>query len=166
MSGRSLMPLRRREGTVEVMRDLLRTSRYGRRFTALLVVASLSAVLVACHGDSDDNEGSGTPATTSAAPATTTSSSDAARPDSDPSGSTAACGVPSADASGGAESVDSDAAGRIVTDTYGGRVISVEEDTEQGKPAWEVEATGGRCGRIEVDVDKASGRILSFEAED
>ncbi|HEY8455766.1 MAG TPA: PepSY domain-containing protein [Actinopolymorphaceae bacterium] len=54
----------------------------------------------------------------------------------------------------------------MVTDTYGGRVINVEEDTHQGKPTWEVEATAGSCGRIEVDVDKATGRIVSFETED
>lgn len=149
----------------EVMRNLRRTSLYGRGFTAVLLAATLSAALVACGDDSDDN-GSGAPSTTSEAPAATTSSSDAASPDNDASGSAAACGVPSGDASGGAGPVDSDAAGRIVTDTYGGRVINVEEDTDQGKPAWEVEATGGRCGRIEVDVDKASGRIVSFETED
>jgi uncharacterized membrane protein YkoI len=45
-------------------------------------------------------------------------------------------------------------------------VINVEEDTHQGKPTWEVEATAGSCGRIEVDVDKATGRIVSFETED
>lgn len=73
--------------------------------------------------------------------------------------------MPSGDTSSGGGPVDSDAAGRIVTDTYGGRVINVEEDTDQGKPAWEVEATGGSCGRIEVDVDKATGSIVSFETD-
>lgn len=63
--------------------------------------------------------------------------------------------------------VGQDQAGKIVTDMYGGQVISVESDSEQGQPTWEVEvANSSQYGRIEVDVAKSSGQIITCEAED
>lgn len=63
--------------------------------------------------------------------------------------------------------VGQDQAGKIVTDMYGGQVKSVESDSEQGQPTWEVEVENSpEYGRIEVDVAKSSGDILTCEAED
>lgn len=147
--------------TFEAMRNPPVARRHGRGFAAALLAASSSAVLFGC-GDGSDSA----PSVTSEAPTTTASPSDAASPDDDASESPVVCGVPSGDTSGGAGPVDSETAGRIVTDTYGGRVIDVEEGTEDGRPVWEVEATDSSCGRIEVEVDKATGSIVSFDTED
>jgi len=135
---------------------------HARAAALLLTAASLSYALVACGDDSEESGSRSTPPATAGAP--TTDSSTAA--DGSP-GRPTTCGVPSSlpSPSGGGP-VGRETAGDLVTDSYGGRVLNVEEDTDQGKPAWEVEATGGQCGRIEVDVDKASGRIVSFETDD
>lgn len=59
-----------------------------------------------------------------------------------------------------------DEAGTIVTDKYGGEVISVESDSENGEATWEVEVKNSDKGRIEVDVSQSSGEIVAIETED
>jgi hypothetical protein len=153
------------------MKSSRRRSLLGHAAAGLVLAASLVFVLAGCTGDPDaDGTGNGanalsTPVMSGTPPGSAVSPS----PDTGTSpGKAVACAVPSPPAvsSGAGGPVDRDAAGRLVTDTYGGNVLSVESDTYRGTPTWEVEASGGDCGRIEVDVDKATGRIVSFETDD
>lgn len=64
------------------------------------------------------------------------------------------------------EPISKKEAGKIVTDKYGGDVINVEKEHENGKLVYEVEVKNSKQGRIEVDVDAATGKILNVEKED
>ncbi len=59
-----------------------------------------------------------------------------------------------------------DEAAKVATDKYGGTVKSVESDTHDGEPTWEVELEDSSEGRIEVNVSKATGEIVSVEQDD
>jgi len=61
--------------------------------------------------------------------------------------------------------ITKDKAGQIATDKYGGKVINIEADTHDGSPAWEVEIRDSKQGRIEVDVDQTSGKIVEMEKD-
>ncbi|GAB3564152.1 PepSY domain-containing protein [Spelaeicoccus albus] len=63
----------------------------------------------------------------------------------------------------GKNAVSRDRAGKIATDKYGGTVKNVESDDYNGKPAWEVEIRDSKQGRIEVKVEKSTGKILHME---
>lgn len=65
-----------------------------------------------------------------------------------------------------AEPVTREEAGRLVVDRYGGTVKGVGSDDYHGKDAWEVEVRDSRQGRIEVKVEKSTGRILHMEQDD
>lgn len=62
-------------------------------------------------------------------------------------------------------SVGRDEAGKIATNKYGGTVKEVESDHYNGKPAWEVEIRDSDKGRIEVKVEKSTGKILHMELD-
>lgn len=62
--------------------------------------------------------------------------------------------------------ISKDRAAQIAKDKYGGEVINVEMETEQGKKAYEVEMRNTSQGRIEVDVAAATGKIIDVEKED
>lgn len=111
---------------------------------------TLAVVLAACGGG-------GQPAPTdSGAPPSPSASSG-------PVTSSGSTGGATTQSAGG---VDSDEAGRIATDKYGGQVIDVESDSEKGKSTWEVEIKHSKKGRIEVDVAKDTGEIVTMEPED
>lgn len=61
------------------------------------------------------------------------------------------------------EPISRERAGQIATQRYGGRVLDVEEDHENGVPTWEVEITDSREGRIEVEVARETGEIVKME---
>lgn len=63
------------------------------------------------------------------------------------------------------KSVTMDEAGDIATDKYGGTVKEVESDHYNGKAAWEVEIKNSDKGRIEVKVEKSTGKILDMEKD-
>jgi len=54
----------------------------------------------------------------------------------------------------------------IAQETFGGRVIEVEFDEEDGGFIYELELIRSDGQLIEVEIDAASGRILKMEAED
>lgn len=56
-------------------------------------------------------------------------------------------------------------ASKIATDEYGGVAKSVEDDWHKGVLTWEVEIDDSRLGKIEVEVDKATGEIVSMERD-
>lgn len=122
-----------------------------------VVVAGVAAVaavtLAACGGgDGGGQEGSTVPKP----PASSTSST---------------ADAPAASGSAGEGSttnaaVSRDRAGTIATDKYGGDVLNVESDSEHGRPTWEVEIAHSSKGRIEVDVAKDNGEIVTMEPED
>ncbi|WP_086850694.1 PepSY domain-containing protein [Amycolatopsis kentuckyensis] len=62
-----------------------------------------------------------------------------------------------------AHAVDQAEAERIATRKYGGHSLGVEQDTAQGQPSWEVEIADSGEGRIEVDVARQTGAILTME---
>lgn len=64
------------------------------------------------------------------------------------------------------DKISKDEAGKIATDKYGGDIINVEEEHEDGKLVYEVEIKNSKQGRIEVDVDAHSGEIVGMEKED
>lgn len=68
-------------------------------------------------------------------------------------------------ASSSSQHVNRDEAGRAATDKYGGTIKSVESDDYNGKPAWEVEIRGSDHGRIEVKVEKSTGKILHMSKD-
>lgn len=76
--------------------------------------------------------------------------------------------VPSPGGGVGAGTVDisQDDARRIATAKYGGTVTSVEDDHHDGEATWEVELRDSSQGRIEVEVSKATGAIVSVEQDD
>ncbi len=62
-------------------------------------------------------------------------------------------------------------AAQAAVDQFGGCTINVEEDDYDGKPAFEVElkktnVDNAANGRIEVKVDKASGKVVNKEDAD
>lgn len=63
-------------------------------------------------------------------------------------------------------SVSKEEAGKISTDKYGGAVEEVGSDSYQGKDVWEVEIRDSDQGRIEIKVEKATGKILNMEKDD
>lgn len=70
-------------------------------------------------------------------------------------------------ASPGFAAVGADQAGQIVVDRFGGQIKSVESDSENGQPTWEVELEASpQYGRIELDVAKSSGEVIACEPED
>lgn len=62
--------------------------------------------------------------------------------------------------------ISKEKAGQIATDKYGGDVISVEKEHEDGNLVYEVEIKNSKQGRIEVDVDAHTGEIVGMEKED
>lgn len=84
-----------------------------------------------------------------------------------PSSSSAPSSAQSSDGSSQAEkrSTSRQRAGKIVTDKYGGNVISIESNHENGQPTWEVEVENSSKGRIEVDVAKRDGSIVELETD-
>ncbi|MCZ0812925.1 MAG: PepSY domain-containing protein [Pseudomonadota bacterium] len=54
----------------------------------------------------------------------------------------------------------------IAQTAYGGRLIEVEFDEEDGRFIYELEMIRADGQMIEVEIDAASGRILKMEAED
>lgn len=118
----------------------------------LICGAALSGLLSACNGGGT----SGSPASPSG--------TGAASPTS-PGSEASAASSPGA-ASGSAAGVSREQAASTVTSKYSGTVISVERDTEEGERTWEVEVKDSNQGRIEVDVSRQSGEIVSFEKED
>lgn len=67
---------------------------------------------------------------------------------------------------GGTGPVTRTQAGIIATNAYGGTVKEVESDDYTGKDAWEVEVRDSNRGRIEVKIEKSSGKILSVEQDE
>ena len=61
--------------------------------------------------------------------------------------------------------ISKDQAADIVKKQYGGTILNVESDSHDGSPAWEVEVSDSKEGRIEVDVDKATGKIVEMEKD-
>lgn len=59
--------------------------------------------------------------------------------------------------------VTKEEAEKIVLDKFGGSVKETESDHYDGKEAWEVEVRDSSKGRIEVKVEKSTGKILSWE---
>lgn len=72
-----------------------------------------------------------------------------------------------ADSQSGSEStqdgVSLERAGKVATDKYGGTILSIEDDSFNGEPAWEVEISDSSEGRIEVKVSKATGEIINVD---
>lgn len=64
------------------------------------------------------------------------------------------------------DTISKDEAGKIATDKYGGDIINVEKEHEDGNLVYEVEIKNSKQGRIEVDVDAYSGEIVGMEKED
>lgn len=62
--------------------------------------------------------------------------------------------------------VSKEEAGKIATDKYGGEVTEASNDTYQGKDVWEVEIRNSDQGRVEVKVEKTTGKTLSMEKDD
>lgn len=54
---------------------------------------------------------------------------------------------------------------QIAIDKFGGSAKETESDSYQGQPAWEVELSDSKHGRIEVKVDKQTGEILHYEQD-
>ncbi len=61
--------------------------------------------------------------------------------------------------------VDYCQAGKIATTEYGGTVREIESDHYRDTPVWEVKIRDSRQGRIEVKVDKNTGKILKVERD-
>jgi uncharacterized membrane protein YkoI len=61
--------------------------------------------------------------------------------------------------------ISKDDAAKIVTAQYGGDVVGVESDSHDGEPTWEVEVRNSNEGRIEVDVDQSSGKIVEVKRD-
>ncbi|MFC4619515.1 PepSY domain-containing protein [Camelliibacillus cellulosilyticus] len=53
----------------------------------------------------------------------------------------------------------------IAIKKYGGELINVEKETEKNRPVYEVELKNSKQGRIEVDVDRETGRIIKMEKD-
>lgn len=64
------------------------------------------------------------------------------------------------------DSVSKEEAEKIAIDKFGGTVKETESDDYNGSPAWEVEIRDSNDGRIEVKVDKKTGKILNEEKDD
>ena len=54
---------------------------------------------------------------------------------------------------------------KIALDKYGGSIKNTEDDLYHGTPTWEVEVRDSSKGRIEVKVDKTTGKILHVEGD-
>lgn len=111
--------------------------------------ATLGLVLAACGGGGES--------TSSDSPATMSKEA--------PSATATATGTATSTTSSGSD-ITRDRAGQIATDKYGGDIISVENDSHNGEPTWEVELKNSDQGRIEVEVTKSSGKIVKTEPED
>lgn len=123
------------------------------------LVASVALVVcVAACGSSATQQGASTGAAVAPPSGSSTAAGPAVTSPHTPSSGVAASSTDAA--------TTKQEAGRIVTDKYGGKVISVESDHERGQPTWEVEVKNSRQGRIEVDVAKESGEILKIEHEE
>jgi hypothetical protein len=118
------------------------------RPTFLLAAVGLSVLaMVGCNGSSN-GAGRSTPPPSASVESTAPIDGETARP-SAPAGP-----------------VTTDQAGNIATGKYGGTVIEIEPDSYHGEATWEVEVKNSSQGRIEVDVSKQTGAIVSLEHED
>lgn len=64
------------------------------------------------------------------------------------------------------DSISKDEAEQVALDEFGGEIKETESDDYNGQPAWEVEIRNSdEHGRIEVKVDKSSGKILNWERD-
>src|SRR5699024_9630272 len=61
--------------------------------------------------------------------------------------------------------VDYCQAGKIATNEYGGTVREIESDHYRDAPVWEIKLRDSRQGRIEVKVDKNTGKIVKVEQD-
>jgi uncharacterized membrane protein YkoI len=129
------------------------------RVIATLGAAGLSLTVAACSGGNSTTP-SPTPMSASSALAS------AADPTNTTGMGTSIVDTPTSAASPGTDvPITKERAAEIVTDKYGGHVFTVEADTEQGHPTWEVEIADSNQGRIEVDVDQRSGEIVKVEQD-
>ncbi len=62
--------------------------------------------------------------------------------------------------------ISKEQAGTIATDKYGGEIISIEADATHDQPSWEVELKNSHKGRIEVDVDQSTGKVIAMEPDE
>ncbi len=54
-------------------------------------------------------------------------------------------------------------AGVIAIDEYGGTILRIEDDSDEGEPTWRVGLEGSDDGRIAVMVSKVTGQILHVD---
>lgn len=130
---------------------------------SLAVVGAVVSLLTACGGGGSPATTSPTPMSATPSPATPTSATPTTATLTPQPGDTACPGKGPVGSGGSGAPVDQQEAGRIATQAYGGTVKSVESDHHGGKPTWEVEIRDSHCGRIEVEVSKATGTIVDFE---
>lgn len=62
--------------------------------------------------------------------------------------------------------ISKDKARTIATDKYGGDIINVEKDKDDGQLNYEVELKNSKQGRMEVHVNATNGKIVDTEKED
>jgi hypothetical protein len=134
--------------------------RFALRVAVLAAVGCLAVVLLAsCREETTAPGATGT----KTGPATSVTVTVSATP---PAAATGIAPSTQSVSSTNGAAISKDEAARIVTTQYGGDVVGVESDSHDGKPTWEVEVSNSNEGRIEVDVDQSSGKIVEVKRED
>lgn len=65
----------------------------------------------------------------------------------------------------GAAPADPRQAGLIVTERYGGHVVRVEPDEDDGQPTWSVSVRGSDQGDIRGQVSQRTGTLLDLDRD-